>query len=239
MPSSLQRFDEWLNRQLEQCAREAGEDVTTYVARAVAMQMVADQRRADGSSVQELMTRLADMGVFADGEMPDVSAVIADPERLAALRATGLLDSPPEELYDRITRAAADALDAPFAAVSLVDVDRQFFKSSVGIDDGTPQSRQTPLNRSMCQYAVANGASLVVEDARNDPVFRHHPAVVDGTVGAYLGIPLKDSDGNAIGTLCVFDIKPRLWSTGHVQILNDLAGLVAERMFGTFPAAVR
>ncbi len=238
MSSSLKRFDEWLNRQLEQCARDAGEDVTTYVARAVATQMVADQRRTDGTTVQELMARLAEMGVFAEGEMPSVSAVIADPDRLAALRATGLLDSPPEEMYDRVTRAAADALDAPFAAMTLVDIDRQFFKSGVGIGDGTAEGRQTPLERSVCQYVVANGAPLVIEDARADPVYRNHPAVQDGTVVAYLGIPLKDVAGNAVGTLCVFDTQPRLWSTGHVQILNDLAGLMAERMFGAVPAAL-
>ncbi|MHA0286135.1 GAF domain-containing protein [Mycobacterium sp. C3-094] len=232
MSGSLKRFDEWLNRQLEQCARDAGEDVNTYVARAVASKMLADQRLAESAAVERLMEHLSESGVFAGTDMPSVSTVIADPERLRALYATGLLDSPTEEVYDRITRAAADALDAPHALVSLVDVDRQFFKSAAGMEMRTPEERQTPLERSLCQYAVANGQALVLEDARLDPVFKNHPAVQDGTVVAYLGIPLTDTHGNSIGTLCVYDDKPRLWGTGHVQVLTDLAGLASERIFG-------
>jgi len=230
--SSLKRFDEWLNRLLEQCARDAGEDVNTYVARAVASQMVADHRRGESATIHELMARLSDSGVFADTGMPSVSTVIADPDRLRALYATGLLDSPTEEIYDRITRAAADALDAPCSALSLVDIDRQFFKSTAGMDIDSSEERQTPLERSICQYAVANGKALIIEDARVHPVFKNHVAVRDGSVVAYLGTPLVDNAGNAIGTLCVFDDKPRLWSTGHVQVLSDLAGIAAERMFG-------
>ncbi len=233
MNSRLARFDDWLNRFLEECAREAGQDVPTYVARAVASQMVADRRRADSPAVDELMTHLRESGVFADTAMPSTSATLTDPDRLRALYATGLLDSPTDEMYDRITRAAADALDAPLSALTLVDVDRQFFKSSVGMSATSPEDRQTPLDRSVCQYTVANGSPLIIEDARTDPVFRQHPAVLDGTVGAYLGIPLTDHDDNAVGTLCVFDKEPRLWGTGHVQILANLAQLAAERMFGS------
>lgn len=233
------RFDDWLNRFLEESARDAGQDVETYVARAVASQMVADQRQADSPSVEKLMAHLSDSGVFANTAMPSVSTVINDPDRLHSLYATGLLDSPPEAVYDRITRAAADALDAPSAAVSLVDVDRQFFKSMAGMSGKAAEERQTPLEQSVCQYAVANGTTLILEDARTDPVFKNHPAVRDGSLVAYLGAPLLDHDGNAIGTLCVFDGKPRLWSTGHVQVLNDLANLAMERIFGSGPRSAR
>jgi GAF domain-containing protein len=234
---SILRFDDWLNRALEECARNAGEDVETYVARAVASQMVADQRRAEKISTKELLGHLSESGVLDTDSMPDVSAVIADPDRLRSLNATGLLDSPAEEIYDRITRAAAEALDAPFSAMTLIDVDRQFFKSGVGMGDmRVPKKRQTPLDQSICQYAVADGTPLVLGDARSDPVFMKHPVVRSGAVTAYLGIPLIDHDGNAIGTLCVFDDKPRMWGTGHVQVLSDLAQLAAERIFGLGPA---
>ena len=74
---------------------------------------------------------------------------------------------------------------------------------------------------------------MILEDARTHPIFKNHPAVLDGSVVAYLGIPLMDHDHNAVGTLCVFDSRPRLWSTGHVQILGDFANLIAELIFAT------
>lgn len=233
MTKSLGRFDDWLNRSLEECARNVGEDVDTYVMRAVAKQMVSDKLRTDRLAVKELLDHFSDSGVLETDTMPNVSAALADPDRLRALNDTGLLDSPREAIYDRITRAAADALDTPFAAVTLIDVDRQFFKSTVGMGDmTTPEERQTPLDQSICQYAVADGAPLILEDARNDQVFKNHPVVRSGAVIAYLGIPLVGHDGHAIGTLCVFDDKPRQWGTGHVQLLSDLAQLAVERIFG-------
>lgn len=230
--SRLPQFDEWLNRLLAECAQAAGLDVDVYVARAVAAQMVVDLRTADSADVEELLARLAASAVFANTLMPNILTAITDPDRLRALYATGLLDSPREEVYDRITRAAAAALDAPHAAVSLIDVDRQFFKSTVGMKADTPADRQTPLERSVCQYAVADGAALILDDARLDPIFKNHPVIRDGSVVAYLGIPLMDDDGHAVGTLCVFDDRPRQWGAGHVQVLSDLAKVASERMFG-------
>ncbi len=129
MTTHVPGFDDSLHRALEECARDAGEDVGTYVARAVGAQMMADLMRAEKPSSKDLLVHMSEVGVFAADAMPDVSATVNDPPaRLQALYATGLLDSPPEEKYDRITRAAADALDAPFAAISLIDVDRQFFQ---------------------------------------------------------------------------------------------------------------
>lgn len=226
------KFDDWLNRALDEQAKAAGEDVQTYIARAVGARMLHELKRDKSPTLEETRARLTASGVFADDAMPDVSEVINDPARLQALYATGLLDSPLEETYDRITRAAADALDAPHSAVTLVDRDRQFFKSAAGMGIGTAEKRQTPLPDSVCQYAVANGVPLIIDDARVDPVFRNHPAVVDGTVVAYLGIPLVDRADNAIGTLCVYDTRPRQWRPGHVQVLSDLAALVTERVFG-------
>jgi len=231
--SSLPSFDEWLNSLLGECAKAAGEDVDSYVARAVASKMMSDHRGNNSPVVKELLDHLVESGVLSATALPNVSEVIADPDRLRALHATGLLDSPPEDVYDRITRAAADALNAPFAAVSLVDVDRQFFKSAIGVSGATAQERQTPLSQSVCQYAVANGEPLILEDARADPIFKDHPVVKVGLVVGYLGITIIDADGNAIGTLCVYDTKPRSWSAGHVQVLSDLAGLASERIFGS------
>lgn len=234
MTKSLQAFDEWLNRSLEECARNAGLDVESYVARAVAAQMVADQMRTKVSA-KDLLAHLSQSGVLDSEEMPDVSAAITDPDRLSSLHSTGLMDTPAEPAYDRITQAAAEALDTPFAAVTLVDADRTYYKSTAGMGNLSIEDRQMPFDQSICQYTVADGAPLVLEDARVDPVFRNHPVVRGGAMTAYLGIPLIDHDGRAIGTLCVSDSKPRQWGTGHVQILSDLAQLAVERMFGAAP----
>ena len=153
----LPGFDDWLTGLLEDCARDAGEDIETYIARAVRAQMVADLMVAEKPAAKNLLARLSESRFFAADPMPDVSAAVNDPDRLRALHETGLLDSPPEEKYDRLTRAAADALDAPYAAMSLIDADRQFFKSTVGMGSNSAEERQTPLDMSVCQYTVANG----------------------------------------------------------------------------------
>ena len=238
MTNSLQRFDEWLNRLLERCALEAGEDVPTYVARAVAAQMSADLRAVDSSQLEELMSHLADTKIYAETDMPSVDAVLTDSDRLEALYATGLLDSEPREAFDRITRAAAQALDVPLTAIWLVDIKRQFLLSSYS-DGNILQKPDMTLDWSISQYAVAQRAPLILEDARTDPVFKHHPAVRAGIFVSYLAIPLQDDHGNAIGALCAIDVVPREWSTGHVQILTDLTALTAENVFGGSAAEAR
>ena len=92
-----------------------------------------------------------------------------DPDRLAALRSTRLLDTPAEAAYDRLTRLATNLLNAPVAQVSLIDEDRQFFKSAQGMDEPWASARETPLSHSICQHAVDARVPLVIEDARVHP----------------------------------------------------------------------
>jgi GAF domain-containing protein len=156
--------------------------------------------------------------------MPNSSDPITDPGRLAALRRTGLLDSPPEEAFDQLARVAAKVMDAPIALVSLVDEDRQFFKSSVGGHTGNLGAEQeTPLSYSLCREAVATKAPLILRDARADPRFGSHPAVRSAGVAAYAGMPIVLADGHAIGTVCVLDTKPRDWNEDQVRALASLA----------------
>jgi len=110
-----------------------------------------------------------------------------------------LLDSPPEEAFDRLTRLATTVLRVPVALVSLVDGDRQFFKSQCGLTEPLASTRQTPLTTSFCKHAVGSGEPLVVPDARRNPRFEHNPVIADGVI-AYAGIPLITSDGHALGT---------------------------------------
>lgn len=149
--------------------------------------------------------------------------------RLAALSATRLLDSPPEEAFDRLTRLVARFLEVPTALVSLVDADRQFFKSAVGLSGEPAERRETPLSHSFCKHVVVERVPLVVTDARLHPVVAGNPAIRDYGVLAYVGVPLTTSDGHTLGTLCALDTKPRHWSPAAIELLQDLAAAaVAE-----------
>ncbi|MDA2889647.1 GAF domain-containing protein [Mycolicibacterium sp. BiH015] len=227
---SLPGFDAWLNSMVEEQAAKAQQTADEYVAQAVAAQLMADVTRRKEDH-RELLAHLSDADISVAEQSAGPQSVVADPERLEALYATGLLDAPREQVYDRITDMAASALAAPGAAISLVDIDRQFFVSMHGSPAEAPEDRQTSIDRSVCQYAVASGQPLVISDAREDPVLKYNPAVTDGTVVSYLGIPLIDGGEHAIGTLCVWDTGPRQWTSGHVTTLRDLAQLATDRIF--------
>jgi GAF domain-containing protein len=151
----------------------------------------------------------------------------ADPAaRLAALRATALLDTPAEQAFDRLTRLAARLIGVPTALVSLVDEDRQFFKSCVGLPEPWASVRETPLSHSFCQHAVALARPLVIEDARTHPLVRDNLAIRDIGVIAYAGIPLATADGDVLGSFCVIDGVPRQWTADELATLTDLAAAV-------------
>lgn len=150
------------------------------------------------------------------------SGYVNDAQRLRTLERTGLLDSLPEEAYDRIVRLAADLIGVPTALVSLVDRNRQFFKSAVGLGEPLATERETNLSYSFCQHVVNQRAPLTIEDAREHELVKDSPAITDFNVLAYMGVPLSVS-GEVIGALCVLDTAPRQWAPQHLRILNDLA----------------
>ena len=144
-------------------------------------------------------------------------------ERLAALRSTGLLDSPDESAFDRLTALVSTALRVPVALISLVDKDRQFFKSQCGLPEQWAAARQTPLSHSFCQHVVNTAAPLIVADAREHVVVKDNLAIPELGVIAYAGVPLRDADGYVLGSLCAIDTKPRAWSEADVDLLQALA----------------
>ncbi|WP_328858596.1 GAF domain-containing protein [Williamsia herbipolensis] len=247
--------DPTITEVLAHASRSAGESVDVYIGRAVAARLAADLLGSDVPGLSAAVTALRRDGLTADGDaasddaasdglFPDgqptpappviaTDPVIRDPARLRALFDTGLMDSGKGAAYDRIAQMAVDALDVPSAGVSLVSDEKQWFCSAAGLSGDLAETRTVPLDRSLCQYAVSAGSPLVVDDARTHPTLKDHPIVADGTVVAYAGVPLADAAGNAIGTLCAWDGKPKLWTAGHVQILEDLATIVRERIFDT------
>lgn len=151
------------------------------------------------------------------------ASIIADSERLMSLERTGLLNSPPSEMFDSLTRAAAAGLGVPVALVSLVDEDRQFFKSQFGLPEPWATVRETPLSHSFCQWVVSGHEPLVVSDAREHEVLRGNRAVNEVGVLAYAGMPLTTLAGYPIGSFCAVDTKPRAWSAQDLDLLEDLA----------------
>ncbi len=147
---------------------------------------------------------------------------LQDAGRLASLRRTARLDSQLKEAFDRLTRLATKVLHAPVALVTLVDVDRQFFMSCIGLPEPWASLRETPLSHSICQHTVTSGKPLIITDARADPLVRHNLAIPDLGVVAYAGIPLITSDGHTLGSFCVIDHKARSWTDSEVSILTDL-----------------
>ncbi|MCC6620151.1 MAG: diguanylate cyclase [Deltaproteobacteria bacterium] len=144
-----------------------------------------------------------------------------EPRRLAELVALELLDSVPEPDFDRLTRMAAADLGCPIALVSLVDAQRQWFKSRLGL-----VASETPRDQSLCAHAILEPRPLVVRDALLDPRFADNALVVGPPhLRFYAGVPLR-SRGHAIGTLCVIDTRPRDPTGAQLERLVDLARLV-------------
>ncbi|MDX6725604.1 MAG: hypothetical protein QOK49_409, partial [Baekduia sp.] len=169
---------------------------------------------------------LASRGEVAAAADAAPPAIVRAPERLAALRRIGLLDTPPEEAFDRLTRLARRLLDAPVALVALVDEDRQFFKSALGLPEPWATKRETPLTHSVCQHALDSTEPLVIEDARTDPLYRDSLAIPDLGVVGYAGVPLITAAGQALGTLCVIDHRPRRWTDEQIETLRTLGASV-------------
>ena len=148
---------------------------------------------------------------------------IVNPLRLDALRRVGVLDTPAEEVFDRLSGLAALLLKTPICLVSLVDEHRVFIKSSSGLPEPWASVREAPLSFSFCQHIVGSTAPLVVEDSRLHPVFADHPATRKFPVIAYLGIPLVLSGGFVLGSFCVVDVRPRTWTEPDIESLRVLA----------------
>ncbi len=144
-------------------------------------------------------------------------------ERLEDLRSLRVLDTAPEERFDRLTRVASKVFDVPIALVSLVDENRQWFKSIIGLD-----VLETPRDVSFCGHAILGDDLFVVENAREDLRFADNPLVTGPPrIRFYAGVPLRYMSGSKIGTLCVIDRVPRVLDGEGRQLLRDL-GEMAE-----------
>lgn len=147
-------------------------------------------------------------------------------DRLRQLQRYCLLDTPPTEAFDRITRLASRIFRVPIALVSLVDAERQWFKSKLGLD-----VRETPRDLAFCAHTICQPDVMVVEDAVYDARFCNNRLVAeDPKIRFYAGAPLRTADGFALGTLCVIDRAPRAFTQEDQALLKDLAAFVIDEI---------
>ena len=144
-------------------------------------------------------------------------------ERVAALRRAELLDTPPEEVFDRLTRLASKLLGAPVAVVSLVDADREFIKSSVGLPSDWSGRRGTTRSHSLAEIAIAARSAIAIEDARVHPLVKDNPILPALGAVSYAAVPLLSKEGHALGSVYVLDKEPRAWSDKDIAALTAVA----------------
>ncbi len=153
---------------------------------------------------------------------------ICDAQRLQAVQDSRLLDSEPEDRFDRLAGLAALLLEAPLAFVTIVDHRRSWFKSCIGVPEGS--DREVPVGSSFCQYVIDSSRPLIVDDARRDPRTADNPAIDAMGVAAWAGFPVTSPGGEVLGTLCVVDTVPRHWTDRDVTVLETLADAVTANV---------
>ncbi len=147
-------------------------------------------------------------------------------QRLMSLHSLRILDTPSEERYDRITRMAQRLFDVEICLVSLVDAERQWFKSRQGLE-----ACETSREISFCGHAINDDEPFIINDASLDERFADNPLVTDAPfIRFYAGYPIKSPDGFRIGTLCLIDPKPREMSDADIESLRDLAAMVEDEV---------
>jgi diguanylate cyclase (GGDEF)-like protein len=158
--------------------------------------------------------------------MREPAMPIDETARLMSLHSLRILDTPSEERYDRLTRMAKRLFGVQIALVSLVDSDRQWFKSKQGLD-----ACETSRAISFCGHAILSREPLIVNDARKDPRFADNPLVTGApNIRFYAGYPIRDPGGFNIGTLCLIDPEPREMSSEDIEALRDMAEMVEDEI---------
>ena len=206
--------------------------------------MTEATKRLRDSGADEVVTTLAEalvqLGRLAPplvAEMTVAPIPAEEEERLAALAALNLLDTEAEPVFDRITAKLARVLEVPIVLISLIDRDRQFFKSQIGLPAELAKARQTARNVSVCGHVVAKNQVMVIEDLSRDRRFANNPLLKEHGIRFYAGAPLLAPNGQPIGSLCLMDMKPRLLTERDKRLLQEYAGEVMEEIAKRAPQA--
>jgi hypothetical protein len=200
-------------------------------------------KRLRDSGADEVVTTLADgivqiarLAPALTEEMTPAPIPADEEERLAALAELNLLDTEAEPVFDRITVKLARVFEMPIALISLVDRDRQFFKSQTGLPESLAKARQTARNISVCGHVVAKNQVIVIEDLARDRRFANNPLLKEHGIRFYAGVPLLAPNGQPIGSLCLMDMKPRQLTEREKRLLQEYANEVMEEIARRSPA---
>jgi diguanylate cyclase (GGDEF)-like protein/PAS domain S-box-containing protein len=183
----------------------------------------------DGRETAPALMDRADRALYED-KARHAAERLANPTRLAALEATGMLEGATSEELDDVTRVVRWLVGVPVATVSLIDDERQHFVSQCGLTGWAAEEGGTPLSHSFCQHVVTTGRPLVVADARKDPLLAENLAIEELGVIGYAGVPLADGEGNVLGVLCAIDHEPREWQPDELSTLRRLADRAAAEL---------
>ncbi len=188
-------------------------------------------RRVRLSAVRQLQARQGGAGMAPGAPAGPGTASLPAPTAPAP-RETGapdghaLLNTPPEDVFDRLARLAAQVTDCPIALVTVLAGERQWFKARVGLD-----LQETPREWAFCNHALASGEAFVVGDAALDARFAANPLVTRAPhVRFYAGVPLEDAQGRRFGTLCVLDREPRRLRERELRALRELAAIASDEI---------
>jgi methylmalonyl-CoA mutase cobalamin-binding subunit len=195
------------------------------------------RERLRGAHVSDVAVSLADAvqriykttAAITDAMLPAPTPANEE-ERLAELNGLKLLDTPREANFDHVTERLTKLFKVPIALITLIDKNRQWFKSHAGLPDDLAEARSTSRDVSLCGHVVAKDEVLIVRDLARDPRFANNPFVKERDLRFYAGVPLRGPNGFPIGSLCILDTKPREMTRQEQELLKMIAGDVMEQI---------
>ena len=181
-------------------------------------------------SLADAVQRVCKMSAAITDAMLPAPTPPNEEERLAELTGLNLLDTPTEAEFDRVTERLTKLFKVPIALLTLIDKDRQWFKSQTGLPTDLAEARCTSRDVSLCGHVIANDEMLIVRDLARDPRFANNPFVKERGLRFYAGVPLRGPNGFPIGTLTILDTKPREVTRQEQDLLEMIAGDVMEQI---------
>ena len=181
-------------------------------------------------SLEDAVQRVYKMTAAISDAMLPAPMPPNEEERLAELEGLNLLDTPSEADFDQVTARLTRLFKVPMALVTLIDKDRQWFKSHAGLPADLAEARSTSRDISLCGHVIAKDEVLIVRDLARDPRFANNPFVKENGLRFYAGVPLRGPNGFPIGSLCILDTKPREMTSQEQELLKMIAGDVMEQI---------